>query len=153
MHKIFIELAVIVLAAASAASAAASDKQDVMAVVQQWVDAFNKDDSNMQVATCAAETSIIDDMPPHEWHGAGACAKWKNDLDAFAKKLAVTGLTAATMKPRHVDVSAESAYVVVPVNLTYKQRGKDMKDTGLFTVALHKGASGWRITGWAWAEH
>jgi ketosteroid isomerase-like protein len=150
MHKIFIVLAVTVLAAASAA---ASDKQDVMAVVQQWVHAFNNDDSNMQVATCAAETSIIDDMPPHEWHGAGACAQWKNDYEAFTKKLAVTGLTAAMMKPRHVDVSADTAYVVVPVNLAYKQAGKDVKDAGIFTVALRKGASGWRITGWAWTAH
>jgi ketosteroid isomerase-like protein len=150
MHKIIIVLAVTVLAAASAT---ASDKQDVMAVVQQWVDAFNKDDSNMQVATCADATSIIDDTPPHEWHGPGACSKWKNDFDAFTRKLAVTGLTAAMMKPRRVDISADSAYVVVPVDLAYKQGGKDVQDAGIFTVALHKGASGWRIKGWAWAAH
>lgn len=150
MHKIFIVVAVAVLASASAA---ASDKQDVMAVVHQWVDAFNRDDLNMQVATCAAETSIIDDTPPHEWHGAGACAKWKNDFDAFTKKRAVTGMTASMLKPRHADISADSAYVVIPVNLAYQQSGKDMKDAGIFTLALHKGTSGWRITGWAWAAH
>jgi hypothetical protein len=151
MQKILIALSITVLVAVPAA---ASDKKDVMAVVHQWADGFNKGDSKMELATCADETSIIDDIPPHEWHGAGACSKWKNDFDAFVKKNEITDMIASVMKPRHVDITADRAYVVVPVNLAYKQSGKDVKETGsMFTLALQKGASGWRITGWAWAAH
>jgi ketosteroid isomerase-like protein len=149
--KTFVALAI---AAVVAAPAAATDKRDVMAVVHQWVANINAGDSNMLLATCADETSIIDDIPPHEWHGAGACAKWKNDFDAFLKKNAVTDMTASALKPRHADITADRAYVVVPINLSFKQAGKDVKDVGsTFTLALQKGASGWRITGWAWAAH
>jgi hypothetical protein len=150
VHKI---LSVLAISALAAAPAVGSDKQDVMAVVQQWADAFNKDDSNAQVATCAAETSIIDDFAPHEWHGAGACAKWKDALDVFAKKHEVTGMTLGVLKPRHVDVAADSAYVVVSMTFSFQHNGKDVKDAGTFTGALHRGTSGWRITGWAWAAH
>jgi hypothetical protein len=32
-------------------------------------------------------------------------------------------------------------------------KGKPMKQSGsLVTVALQKGASGWRMTGWAWSD-
>lgn len=151
MLKMFVALAI---AAVVATPAAATDKQDVMAVVHQWVTSLNAGDSKMLLATCADETSIIDDIPPHEWHGAGACAKWKNDFDAYTKKSEVTDMTASVLKPRHVDITADRAYVVVPVNLSFKQAGKEMKDTGsTFTLALQKGTSGWRITGWAWAAH
>ena len=147
MYRILIALAIAVLAAAPGA---ASDKKDVMGVVHQWADSFNKGDSKMELATCADETSIIDDMPPHEWHGAAACSQWKNDYDAFLKKNEITDMLASLMKPRHIDITADRAYVVVPVNLAYKQSGKDVKDSGIFTLALQKGGSGWRITGWAW---
>jgi ketosteroid isomerase-like protein len=151
MHKILIALAITFLVAAPAA---ASDRKDVLAVVRQWVDGINKGDARMMVATCADETSIIDDFPPHEWHGAGACAKWKSDFDAYLKKSKVTDMAGAALRPRHVDVTVDRAYVVIPMNLTFKQDGKDIKESGsLLTLALLKGASGWRITGWAWAAH
>src|SRR5476651_1464312 len=90
MHKIFIALTIAVLAAAPTA---ASEKKDVMAVVHQWAEGLNKGDSKMTLATCADETSIIDDIPPHEWHGAVACAKWSEDFDAFLKKNEITEMT------------------------------------------------------------
>ena len=60
-------------------SAPASEQSDVMAPIHQFVDGFNKGDVNSALAACSEETSIIDEFPPHEWHGAGACAKWAND--------------------------------------------------------------------------
>jgi hypothetical protein len=53
-----------------------------------------------------------------------------------------------------LDVTADRAYVVVPADYTYKQKGKAMKQTGsILTVALQKGSAGWRITGWAWSRN
>ena len=73
MHKIFPALAMAVLASGPVA---ASEKTDVMAIMHQWVDGFNNGDMKSWVTTCADQTSIIDDIPPHEWHGAGGCSKW-----------------------------------------------------------------------------
>jgi ketosteroid isomerase-like protein len=151
MHKILIAVAVAVLAAGPVA---ASEKPDVMAPVHQFVDSFNKGDMSKALAVCAEQTSIIDEFPPHEWHGAGACSKWMNDFDADEKKNGITDGVVTMSEPLHVDITRDRAYVVVPANYTFKKNGKPMKETGsLFTVVLQKGEGGWRITGWAWAKH
>jgi ketosteroid isomerase-like protein len=150
MHKIFIALVVAVLAAAPAA---ATDKSDVMSVIHQWVDAFNKGDAKSVTAACADQTSIIDDFPPHEWHGTGACAKWFSDFQAFAKASEMTEVVATVGKPAHVDITADVAYVVAPTTVSFTQKEKPVKDLGTITLSLKKGAAGWRMTGWAWADH
>ena len=125
-----------------------------MVPVHQFVDGFNKGDTKTAAAACADQTSIIDEFPPHEWHGAGACAKWMNDYDADAKKNGITNGIVTLNKPRHIDITADRAYVVIPANYTFKKKGKPVKETGsILTLALQKGAAGWRITGWAWTKH
>jgi hypothetical protein len=147
MHKMFVALALAVLASTAAAG---SERRDVIAVVRQWTSVFSMGNSRNALAACADETSIIDDIPPHEWHGDGACAKWMNDLNAYLKSTKLSDVTCVLSKPWHIDITADRAYVVVPVNFTYKQSGKDMKALGsLLTVALRKDAAGWRIIGWA----
>jgi hypothetical protein len=150
MHKIFVALAVAVLAASPAV---ATDKTDVMKPLHQFVDGFNKGDVKAAVAACADQTSIIDEFPPHEWHGAGACSNWATDFDADAKKNGITDGVVTLGSPRHVDIMGDRAYVVVPANYTFKQKGKLVKETGsMLTVALQKGPAGWRMTGWAWTK-
>ena len=87
MRAISIGLAMVVLAAGPKAS---SEKAAVMTPVNQFVDAFNKGDTKTAAAMCADQTSIIEEFPPHEWHGAGACLTWMNDYDADAKKNGIT---------------------------------------------------------------
>ena len=148
MHRIFLALAMAVLASGPVA---ASEKTDVMAVMHQWVDGFNNGDMKSWVATCADQTSIIDDIPPHEWHGAGGCSKWWDDFNAFTKANEITDGKVTLGKPRHIDITADRAYIVVPANFTYNMKGKPMKQSGsIVTVAMQKVASGWRMTGWAW---
>jgi hypothetical protein len=133
---------------------AASDRTDVMVPVHQFVSSFNKGDTKGAAATCAEETSILDDFPPHEWHGAGACARWMSDYDADAKKNGITDGVVTIGKPRQLSVTADRAYVVVPANYTYKKMGKPVSEIGsVFTLTLHKTEAGWRITGWAWAKN
>jgi ketosteroid isomerase-like protein len=151
MRRILITL---VLAALTQGTTAAQDKTAVMAPVHQFADAFNKGDTKTLVAACADQASIIDDFPPHEWHGSGACAKWIRDFDAAAKKDGLTDGVVTLGSPRHIDITADRAYVVVPADYTYKEKGKALKETGsTFTVVLKKGAAGWRIVAWAWAKN
>ena len=150
MHKI---LAALSLAALAAGSAAATEKTDVMVPVHQFVDGFNKGDVKSALAACADQTSIIDEIPPHEWHGPGACSNWAGDFDADAKKNGISDGIVTIGKPRRVDITGDRAYVVVPASYTFKQKGKMAKEAGsMLTLALQKGAGGWRITGWTWTK-
>jgi hypothetical protein len=150
MHKILVAL---VLAACGAATAAASDRSDVVGVLHQFTDAFNKGDMKAALAICADVISIIDDVPPHEWHGAGACSRWSGDLDAFDKANEITAGAVTLGKPRHIDITADRAYVVVPASYTFTMKSKPMKQSGsILTAVLQKGASGWRVSAWAWSD-
>ena len=76
-----------------------------------------------------------------------------NDAEDFFKKNEMTNVVSTLGKPRHVDVTGDRAYVVVPATLTYTEKGKPVKDKpATITMSLQKTASGWRITGWAWAD-
>jgi hypothetical protein len=151
MNKLLMTLALIILAAGVSL---ADDKTDAMMPVHQFTDGFNKGDVKTAVAACADETSIIDEFPPHAWNGTGACSKWAGDFDADAKKNGITDVTVTLGKPKHIDVTEDTAYVVVPANYAYKMKGKQMKEIGsMLTVALRKTEAGWRITAWSWSKN
>lgn len=148
-------LAIVVLAAfVLSAPAVADDDKEVMATVNRFVDGFNNGDTGAAAAACADETSILDEFPPHEWHGSGACLKWMSDYDLDAKRNGIVDGVVTLGTPKHLDVTGDRAYVVVPSNYAFKMKGKPVKETGsMVTFALRKGESGWRITGWSWAKN
>jgi len=129
------------------------ENTDIMATVNKMVDDFNKGDTKSVLAACTDEMSIIDEFPPHEWHGAGAFSKWFADYDAYSKKNGITDGVFSIGIPWHVDVTGNLAYVVVPAQYTYKRNGKPVRETGPSPITLKKTEAGWRITGWAWAKH
>ena len=154
MHKLLLVLSLATFATISAAQTPGSAQTAVLAQINQFVDGFNKGDTKLMVASCADQTSILDEFPPHEWHGTGACAKWASDFDSDAKKNGITDGVVKLSKPSHVDITADRAYVIIPANYTYKQKGKQVSEVGsIITLALQKLPAGWRITGWSWAKH
>jgi ketosteroid isomerase-like protein len=123
----------------------------VMAVVHHYSDALDKNDAKAALAACADQAVIVDDFAPHLWTGAGACAKWASDFDADNKKNQVTDVVVTLGKPRHLDVTGDRAYVVVPASLTFKDHGKAMAEpAAVWTFVLQKSGGSWRITAWAW---
>jgi hypothetical protein len=154
MHSMVVALSLTIFATFSMAQTSGSAQTAVLAPINQFVDGFNKGDTKMAVTACADETSILDEFPPHEWHGAGACAKWLSDFDVDAKKNGITDGVVTLGDAWHVDINSDDAYVVVPANYRFKQKGKTVSEVGsIITLSLQKGPMGWRITGWAWAKH
>jgi ketosteroid isomerase-like protein len=132
----------------------ASDQSDVAAVVHRFIDALNQGDAKTACSTCATPSSIIDEFPPYGWQGATACADWAADFDAYNKKSGITDPAVTLAKARHVDVSGDRAYAVIPATFSCKEKGKKLTESGsVFTAALQKSSAGWVITGWAWSKH
>jgi len=139
---------------AVAGEAAASDSTDIVAAVHQFTDSLNKGDTKTALAVCASPSSVIDEFPQYAWQGATACEDWANDFVAYNQKNGITDPVVTLGKSKHVDITGDRAYVVVPATYTYKQKGKRVTESGsIMTVALQKSAAGWRMTGWAWAKH
>ena len=134
-------------------AAFASEASDVMKPVHQFIDGFNKGDAKSALAACADEAYIIDEFPPYEWHGANACSKWADAYEADAKKNGISDGVVTVGKPRHVEISGDHAYVVVPATYAFNQNGKPMKESNsTMTLGLQKTSSGWRISSWTWSK-
>jgi ketosteroid isomerase-like protein len=146
-------LLLVTLTALIVPSAGATEQDNVMKTVRQWVEGLNQGDTKAAIAACANETSIVDEFPPHEWHGEGACARWVSELEVYNRGLGLTDSHVTLGKPRRVDITGDRAYVVAPTEFNFKAHGKPGKEAGaLFTVSLKASPDGWRITGWAWSR-
>jgi len=143
-----IALAFALVAASSAARAAAPDPA-VMAPIHQFVDSLNAGDARKAAEAHMPNASIIDEFPPHRW---GSFDGWLQDFIADTKKSGTSDVHVALSAPTTSTVGAAEAYEVVPNVITAKHNGKKATERGIFTFALTKTASGWRIASWAWAK-
>lgn len=135
-------------------SAVASEKTDVAAAVHRYFDNLDKDKLETALAVCDSYVSILDEFPPHEWHGPTACADWWKAFNAYNDKEGITDAVATLGTPWTVDVTGDRAYFVAPATYEYKQHGKPVKESrAAFTAALRRTEAGWRITSWTWSKH
>src|SRR5450631_2760686 len=68
----------------------ASDKTDVVATVHQFFDNLDPKRLDTALAACDSPVSILDEFPPHAWHGPTACADWWKGLLAYDEKSGIT---------------------------------------------------------------
>lgn len=147
-------VALAMIAMAPAPTLKMDDKADVLATIRQFVDNFNKGDAKTAAAACAEHASILDEFPPYEWTGKGACATWMKAYDSDAAKSGIADGLVTLGTPRHVDISGDRAYAVIPSDYAFKKKGVPVKETGsMFTFALQKTPAGWRIVAWSWAKN
>jgi ketosteroid isomerase-like protein len=126
---------------------------DPVSAVQQYIAAFNKADAKGMAAMCADPMSILDGMAPHVWHGPTATQDWYRDVLVEGEHLGAKEYQVVLSEPLHAQVTADTAYVVLPATMTFKLKGKRVTQSGaIFTVALRKGSAGWRMASWAWAK-
>ena len=137
----------------STASTPQSDTTEPMAVVRDYIESFNKGDVSNMAALCADPMSILDGMAPHVWHGPTACQDWYRDVLVEGEHLGARDYFVELGEPRHVNVTGDNAYVVVPTTMSFKLHGTPITQTGAtFTVALRKFNDSWRLASWAWAK-
>ncbi|MBW8815216.1 MAG: nuclear transport factor 2 family protein [Caulobacterales bacterium] len=138
-------------ALALAVSAQAAGKPpSPMTAIHAFIDNFNKGDVAAAEAAHVAQPTIIDEVAPHHWEGAGAVRAWAGDLDKAAKAAGDTNQKVTLGKASRTIIEGDVAYVVVPATYTYKEKGKAMVETASMTYALHLEGDAWKITGWSW---
>jgi ketosteroid isomerase-like protein len=126
---------------------------DPMSTVRQYTDAFNRGDVKAMAQTFFVSGSILDGLPPHAWNGPTAVQDWYRDVIAASKREGATDYAVTLGEPRHVDVTGDSAYVVVPASMTFTVRGERVNQSGAtLTVALRRDGATWRIVAWAWTK-
>ena len=141
--------AVCVLGLLAPAAAMAADAQ-VTAPIRQFIDSFNKGDVKGAEATHAADAVIVDEAPPFVWKSPGAFQAWLADLTKDDKARGRTEGAVALGEPTREEVAGDAAYVIVPVEYTFKEKGVAMHALSQMTYSLKKTASGWKIAAWTW---
>lgn len=149
-------ITILLAAAASiafACPAVASDKTDAMMPIHQFIDNLDKGDMQAAGAAYAPTSSILDEFPPHAWAGATSFADWGRDFGTFSQKQGDTEPFVKLGKPKHIDVTDDRAYVVIPATFSFKEHGKKIVEKGSYmTFALQKLTDGWKITAWSWTR-
>ncbi len=137
------------LATIPAVAIAADD--GAMATVHRFIDAFNRGDIAAAQATNAPDVVIIDEFPPHEWHGPGAFQAWLGDLGKTSQAAGQTDEKVSFDRTVRDQVDGDTAYAVVGVVYTYTQHGAPIVEPARMALALRDEAGVWKITGWGWA--
>jgi ketosteroid isomerase-like protein len=126
---------------------------ETLDAVRKYIDAFNKADATAMARAFASSAFILDGMAPHTWQGPGAGEQWYRDVLAEGEHVGAKDYFVTLDTPWHVNVTGDSAYVVVPATMKFSVRGKQVTQTGaVYTVALRKVESRWLIAAWAWAK-
>jgi ketosteroid isomerase-like protein len=122
-----------------------------VAVVHGFIDAFDRGDIAAAEATNAPDVSILDEMPPHEWHGAGAFQGWVSALGADAKAHDQSSQKVTLGPAIRSQIDGDTAYVVFQAVFSYREHGRAIAEPAQMVFALRDGAGGWKITSWAWS--
>jgi ketosteroid isomerase-like protein len=140
------------LAPAPPAAAAGAPDAEVMAPIQEFLEAFNKGDAAAAAAThdANADLVIIDEVPPYLWHGKEAFQSWSRDLASHDQAKGISGQAVKLGAATRVEIEGAGAYVVTPAVYTFMEKGVAMRETAEMTFVLRKGEGGWRIQAWTW---
>jgi ketosteroid isomerase-like protein len=122
-----------------------------LATIHQFLDAFNRGDIAAAQATNAGDVSIVDEIPPHRWHGAGAFQAWVADLTKASQAAGQTDEHVSFVRSVREQIDGDTAYEVVQVSFTYREHGRPTIEPAQIAVALRDEGGAWIITGWAWA--
>lgn len=141
---------VMAAAAAQAGGLQVADRKAALAPVYAFIADVNKGDMKSAASLFTARNDVTDEFAPFHWTGNGFEA-WLAD---YTKMAAAGGFTAGTLHPRKPDVTLtqDRGYVVMPMRITWLQRGKKGGEEGDFVVVLAKEGADWRITSWTWTR-
>jgi hypothetical protein len=138
-----------VLLASSAVAAPAPPRDDIIAPIHKFIDAFNKGE-DVSSLFVDGDIAIVDEFAPNVWIGRNAMSAWGADFESHAKATGLTGPAVTLGKTVRSEVSGDRGYAVVQAVYSYKEHGKAMAEDGQMTFAMKKEAGGWRIGAWTW---
>jgi hypothetical protein len=124
----------------------------IATTIKTMMDGFNKGDVAGVKAIHIAEPTIVDNVAPFVWSGAGSFDKWLGDL---MKAEAAAGKSDGQVwfgESVDEQISGDRAYVVTPCSYTYKQGGKTVRESGFIAFTLVKAGGTWKVASWTWAS-
>jgi ketosteroid isomerase-like protein len=121
-----------------------------MATVEAFMTAFNKGDIKAAEATHLADAVIVDEPAPHLWRGAHAFQAWAADLGKESQAKGRSSEHVVLGKVKRQEIDGDMAYVIVPADYVFTEKGADFHEPSQMTLVLKKTAGAWKIAAWTW---
>jgi hypothetical protein len=135
-----------------AAASAAPSEAELMKPVHQFMDSFNKGDAaGAEKANVTTGVTIIDEVPPHLWQGAGAFKAWVADLEKAEKAAGYSDQKITLGKVNLSTSTGDDAYISLNAAYSYKEKGAAKTEPASMTFALKKVGGEWKIAAWTWS--
>jgi ketosteroid isomerase-like protein len=135
----------------AAPAAAKSLPTAVMAPIDAMLAATNADKGEDLAAYYTSDAVVVDEFAPYAWTGPTAAAQWWAGVDKQMAQMGTKTIHAVARPISHYGVTGDSAYVVVPLYISYTVKGKPGHETGLFTLTLRRSGGTWKIATQTWA--
>jgi ketosteroid isomerase-like protein len=124
---------------------------EAMAAISHFTEAVNQGDMAGALGYFGPSPTVVDDLAPYRWQGAGAGGAWMAAMGANAEAKGITVINMRLAKASRVEVDRDKAYAVVPGVLTFTFRdGHTEHADGLLTFALQQTAGAWKIDVLTW---
>jgi ketosteroid isomerase-like protein len=123
----------------------------VEAAINHFTEAVNHGDMAGALGDLGPAPTIVDDLAPYRWQGAGAGGAWMAAMGANAQAAGMTVISMRIAKASRIEVSGANAYAVVPGVLTFTFKdGHSEHADGLLTFALQRAGEAWKIDALTW---
>jgi ketosteroid isomerase-like protein len=133
-----------------APAAAKSLPAAVAATVNAMLAATNANNGTQLAAYYTPNAVVVDEFAPYAWTGPAAASQWWAGVDKQIAQMGSTAIHATAQPIKHFDVAGDSAYVVVPLSISWSVKGKPGHETGLMTLTLRRLGGVWKIATQAW---
>ena len=144
-------LAVCIAGQTLAQPAAPAGPVEVAATITSFTEAVNRGDVSGALSYLGPNPTIVDDLAPYRWQGAGAGVAWVVAMAANAQAKRMTLIDMRLGKASRIEVDGAVAYAVFPGVLTYTFKdGHTEHAEGVLTFALQRAEGGWKIDALTW---
>ena len=130
--------------------APSSDGTAVSQAIAAFVTAANKGDAPGMTAAFADAPTVVLNVPPYRWNGAGAIKHFAADVAHARTAQGATDVFLTVNPNKAMFLGGSHAYVSVPATYAYKQKGRPVTEDGVLVFVLDKIGGTWKITSLTW---
>ncbi len=128
----------------------ASARAEVMQIINKVINASSSFDINAVADLYTPNAVVADEEPPFSWNGPTAGVQWVSTVEKTCKDFKLKNFKARIGSVNVYLQTAESVYVVVPVDYTGQIKGDHFEEDGAFTFIFRMVSGHWLIKSQVW---
>ncbi|MBV9233073.1 MAG: hypothetical protein JO030_03440 [Candidatus Eremiobacteraeota bacterium] len=146
-------LVALIPAAATAASPAPPVRPEpplpILNLANAVVNASNTDNALSLSTLYTNDATVVDEIPPFLWRGAGAGVAWWRTVEAFLRK-EHHRLELVNVRISDFQRSAQDGYLIQAMTIFEIGNGPSASESGTLTYTFHESGGTWLISSQVW---